>query len=148
MVKAGHPVKSAIAASLAHAHYSDGGEVDAHNLHDSFQPEQGNIGGGDDNSDAGEPVYTQEDANDGLSDNVMDESVLVQGLQAAKMKDNNNTVKYSAGNPAPTGIIKKVGLVEDDKKPTESAMPGITGEPMSEEMKAAIMAKKAKRRFS
>lgn len=67
MMKDGKPLKEAIAASLAHAHQSK-----IHNLHDPDQPEQGNIGGGDDNAKHGEAVYTQEDANDGLSDNVMD----------------------------------------------------------------------------
>lgn len=94
MVDSGHPLKEAIAASMAHAHkskmMSDGGMVE--------EPEQGNIGGGDDRAMSGEPVYPKNDVTDGLSD-------------AVHM------------NQEPDGD-------------------------MTEEMKNAIMARKAKRRFS
>ena len=152
MVKAGHPVKQAIAASLAHARKSkmfEGGEVESggHDLHDPFQPEQGNIGGGDDNSIHGQAVYTMEDANEGLSDETMDEDLMIKGLQAAKMKANDNTVKYSAGDSSPTGQVKKLGMLEEDSenKPSEAL---IKSGPVSENAMAAILAKKAKRRFS
>ena len=145
MVKAGHPVKQAIAASLAHAHASkkmfDGGEVG--------EPEQGNIGGGDDMADAGMAVYPKQEADDSLSDQVEKESKLVQGLQASRMKDNNNSKSYSAGSSEPTGKVNARGDLEegDDAMPSEKDMPSVTSELLSEEMKKAIMDRKLKRMY-
>lgn len=149
MVKAGHPVKQAVAASLAHARkykkMAMGGEVIEHDIHDPFQPEQGNIGGGDDNAIHGQAVYPMMDANEGLSDETMDESVMVQGLQKAKYAANQNTVKYSTDMGGDEGEIKKQGLEieHQDTKPT-IAMPS---NHISEEAKKALAMKKAKRRF-
>ena len=88
MVKSGHPVKQAIAASLAMArhHMFEGGEVEeVHNLHDSFQPEQGDVGGGEEGK-SGSAVYTEEDAKDeGLSDNVIDEA-MAEAIKNKKLK--------------------------------------------------------------
>lgn len=149
MVKAGHPVKQAVAASLAHARkykkMAEGGEVVEHNIHDPYQPEQGNIGGGDDNSIHGQAVYPMMDANEGLSDETMDESVMVKNLQKTKYAANQNTVKYMTDMGGAEGEIKKQGLeIENqDTKPT-IAMPSNN---ISEAAKAALMAKKLKRKY-
>lgn len=150
MVKAGHPIKQAVAASLASARkykkMYEGGEVIEHDIHDPFQPEQGNIGGGDDNSDAGQAVYTKMDANEGLSDETMDQAMMVKGLQKAKYAANQNTVKYSTDMGGAEGSIHKDGLLieNQDTKPTIA----MSSSMISEEAKKALMAKKAKRKFA
>lgn len=150
MVKDGHPVKKAVAASLAHARRSQMQDTKGSMSND---PEIGNIGGGDDNAYAGSAEYSEDQSiNSGLSPITESESKLAEGLQSMKTKANNNSVSYSAGSDAPTGVIKSEGLTVDEGHPLgnkpSAPMPGMTGEPMSEVAKAAIMAKKAKRKFS
>lgn len=149
MVKAGHPVKQAVAAALAHARkykkMAEGGEVVDHNIHDDFQPEHGNVGGGDDASVHGQAVYPMMDANEGLSDETMDESVMVQGLQKAKYAANQNTVKYSVDMDGAEGHLKKQGLEIEDQETKPTIM--MPSSHITEEAKRALELKKSKRRF-
>lgn len=148
MVKAGHPIKQAIAASMAHAHQSkmmnEGGEVEESN------PEQGEIGGGDESESSeysGEPVYPEETANAGLSYNVMEMAPLAESIQRMKSKANDNTNSYSTTMSGDMGKEEPEGDLEmgSEEKPSEKL---INGGPIKEDMMAAIMERKKKRRFS
>lgn len=128
MVAAGHPVKNAVAASLAMARKSKkmamGGMVD---------DDEGSV------ESAGEPVYPENDDAEGLSDSVMDAEMGADGLQARKMKANDNSVSYQADDSVAGSMMSKSGLKQADlaqalgNKPDLGWINDGTGEPMGDE---------------
>jgi hypothetical protein len=131
MVKAGHPVKHAIAASLASARkyqkMSDGGMVD-NDLDDEHERGLSEL---------------MEQGDQGPVSSPSEESMRMDLASALHKKSEDEEFDgFSMG-----------GLVEGDNDSMEGAkpsemMPAMMGDSLSEEAKAALMLKKQKRRFS
>jgi len=162
MVKSGMKPKQAIAAALSHQRQMKkmamGGMVE-----DKMDTDDGSIDAGSDEMGMpGQAVYPEGDDEQGLSENVMKAQALAEGLQAARMKANDNSVSYEADDMVAGKRMADGGLVDDadgmhemlGSKPEpksggpEAPMSGVEmSMGLSDEAKKALMAKKAKRSY-
>ena len=138
MVRSGHKPKVAIAASLANQrkHLAEGGEVDG----DHDEREDMGLGSVDSASDeglAGEAVYPEGMDDEGLSANVMDAERLAEGLQARRMKANDNHNSFNPDDMVAGQKMNKGGQVQSEQGQALGNIPELNweddgnGEPMS-----------------
>lgn len=149
MVKAGHPVKQAVAASLAHSrkyqNMADGGYVEGEDEDEDGQVDfKDNI-----------PSYPVGSNEQGLTFSTEAAGKLAQAIQKSKYAANEMSYQPkmedqdAPGEPgSDEGLLTKPGSehTEYGTKPTKP-MEAVTGESMSEEAKAAIEERKKRRRF-
>lgn len=141
MMKAGHPQKQAIAAAMSMKRkakkMAEGGMVEE----EGSEMEEGSHNMGDDNGMSGMPVYPKgEDEAEGLSESVLAEEMLAKGLQARRMKANDNSNSYEAFPGSidkgqkmnEGGLLVEAGHVDDKgDKPELGWVDDGTSEPMS-----------------
>lgn len=109
MVKAGHPLKQAVAAAFAQKrkYMAHGGIVE------DSEEDEGSIDAGGDMGAPGMPVYPMGDDQEGLSENTMHAEMLAEHLQSKLYAANNNHVSYKADDPMAGHKIYDGSLTED-----------------------------------
>jgi len=150
LVKAGHPLKQAIAASLSHARkykkMAEGGMIE------EGSPEDIDLQEGTAHR-VGEPINPEGEDQDGLSESIDEENSLIKGLQAKKYSDNSNTHHFEENAKVMGHEEEESDLHDEHGKEHE----GFGSKPIvehkateyniSEAAKEAIRMKRAKRNY-
>lgn len=139
LVRSGRKPKQAIAMSLSNARKSrkmaEGGMIEE-------DEEMGSKNTHGDDGMSGEAVYPQDGNDQGLSENVLEAQSLAEGLQASRMKANDNSVSYEADDKVAGVKMNKGGIVQPEQDTNVGNKPELEwindgmGESMSVEQKS------------